>query len=404
MKHFALSSQQAVEQAPLQVYCSALIFAPAKSIVRKQFEDRIPGWMQKLPVVLENWGASPQTLESHTNDVVSLAFSPNGKLLVSTSLDWTVKLWDAATGTAVKTFVGSMGWISSVAFSPDNKLLASASEKTIRLWDATTGAALMTLKPEGYCHNLVFSPDSKLLACDTERGPLELWDAAAGVVLKTLKGHTTYVKFIAFSPDGKLLASASGDSTVRLWNAATGAALKTLEGHNFVVSFVAFSPDARLLASASWDRMVRLWDPATGRAVRTLKGHTDSVKSVAISPDGKLLASASQDGTVKLWDAAKGATVKTIKVDSIYNLSFSSDGWFLETDRGLLSLEGYNSPRVSPRPVFRPQVLLCGDWVVRDSKKILWLPFEYRAVCSAFKGSVLAFAHRSGRVTFMEFN
>ena len=152
--------------------------------------------------------------------------------------------------------------------------------------------------------SVAFSPDGRLLATASADRTARLWNPATGECRRTLTGHTSTVWAVAFSPDG-LLATASDDQTARLWNPATGDSRRTFTGHTSTVIGVAFSPDGRLLATASADRTARLWNPATRTRRRTFRGLTDhalAVNGVAFSPDGRLLATASDDHTARLWD------------------------------------------------------------------------------------------------------
>ncbi|KAF7333241.1 WD40 repeat-like protein [Mycena sanguinolenta] len=171
-------------------------------------------------------------LEGHTDWVNSVAFSPDGRHIVSGSDDKTIRIWNAATGEAVGTpLEGHTGSVRSVAFSPDGRQIVSGSgDKTIRIWNAATGEAVGT--------------------------PLE--------------GHTDWVNSVAFSPDGRHIVSGSGDKTIRIWNAATGEAVGTpLEGHTDWVSSVAFSPDGRQIVSGSDDKTIRIWNAAIGEAAES---------------------------------------------------------------------------------------------------------------------------------------
>jgi WD40 repeat protein len=250
-----------------------------------------------------------QTLKGHTDRVTSVAFSPDGKLLASGSWDNTVKLWDVVSGQEVRTLTGHVNHVTNIAFSPDGKLLASGStDKTVKLWDVASGQEVRTLtSPTDFVTSVAFSPDGKLLASGSWVNTVKLWDVASGQEVRTLTGHTDWVQSVAFSPDGKLLASGSTDKTVMLWDVASGQDLRTLTGHTANVNSVAFSPNGKLLASASSDKAVILWDAASGQQVCKLTGYDvdmlaeiGHVFSVAFSPDGKLLASGSDDNMVML--------------------------------------------------------------------------------------------------------
>ena len=285
---------------------------------------------QPITKISQN-SAQPYTLKGHSSDVNSVAFSPDGKVLATASDDNTIKLWNLATKQEIRTLKGHSGWIWAVAISPDGKILASGSaDKTIKLWNLETGEEIRTLKghSDGVA-SVAFSGDGKLLASGSLDKTIKLWNVETKQEIYTFRGHLAAVASVAFSSDNITLASGSWDKTIKLWSVETKKEIRTLKGHSDIVLAIAFSPDSKQLASGSKDKTIKLWNLLTGETINTMRGHDEKVTAVAYAnPDNMTLASGSNDNTIKLWDTRTGKEIHSLKKDSgyVYTVAISPDG------------------------------------------------------------------------------
>jgi WD40 repeat protein/uncharacterized caspase-like protein len=283
----------------------------------------------------------------HAGAIQSIATSADGRLLISGSFDRSAKLWDADSGTLLRTLQGHTEPVSAVAFSPDGRFAITAShDKTTKLWEATSGQLVRTFSHSGEYDRVLsvaYSPDGRAVASGTLGGTLRVWEVTTGAVVQTMKVNGG-ISSLAFSSDGRHILS-SDDKTLRLWNATTGALIRSFSGHSENVHAVAISRDGSRLASGGSDHSVKIWDARTGQLVFTLveqepgnatiKGSMEHarrrVHSVAISPDGSRVASGSLDTTIKLWDISTGKLLRKSTPSSGMAATFSSDGNFIFT-------------------------------------------------------------------------
>ena len=266
----------------------------------------------------------------HSQSVDSVAFSPDGKTLVSASLG-EITLWDAKTLRRLSTMKDTPG-VVHIAFSPNGRMLASVNNQGIvKSWDVITGQELLTFKVSERFYSVAFSPDSTMLLAGNTDGTIRRWDTNTWQGTVLLAKHAASVNSLAFSPDGKLLASTSSDGTLKLWNTSTWRdESATLPLDKAGGLSVAFSHDGKVLAAGTSTfakNFVLLWDVSERRELATLHGYAQNVTSLAFSPDDKTLASSSDDHTVKLWDMSSRQLLASLQHSaSVVSVAFSPDG------------------------------------------------------------------------------
>ena len=296
-----------------------------------------PALQRVVRTDLAGWHAGKALMErclGHGGEVHAVAFSPDGRRLVTACEDGKTQLWDAATGNALAPPMIHDGPARGVAFSPDGRVVATASDDgAVRRWDALTGKPIGRPMPHGAPVVAVgFSPDGSRIATASVSTAPCLWDAATGKPIATPAGHNARTLAVAFSADGTLLATACDDGHLWLWDTATGAQLGDPFRHDSPVSSLAFSHDGRTLLSGCADGKGRLWDLAN-RGPATEFAHEGAVGFVQFRPAGTAFATASHDGTARLWDADTASPVGEPLAHRarVHDLAFSHDGSMLAT-------------------------------------------------------------------------
>ncbi|HSM81812.1 MAG TPA: protein kinase [Nodosilinea sp.] len=271
-----------------------------------------------------------KTLTGHQSWVTAAAFNPRQPILVTGSLDDTIRIWNWQSGDLLHALKGHPRGVNDIAIARSGQVLASCGDDaTVRVWHLGDGTLRHTLK--GHLKDvtaIALGAKGDLLASASEDGTLKLWNPQLGTLRKTLTGSAGILKTVALAAADQQLISGGLDNTVRLWDIQTATTLKILTGHTNTVNQVAVSPDGRLVASASKDRTVRLWDLATGTLRHTLQGHTQEVNTVAFFPDGQRLLSGSSDGTLRLWHSQTGALQETVTahINPVHQVAIQGSG------------------------------------------------------------------------------
>ena len=314
--------------------------------IEKPSSDRVDSYGDPLPR-----GAISRigTARFHHRGVTCLAFSPDGKTLLSGGFDGAIRKWNPVTGQEDVEFLRRSGYrwhATTLAFSPDGLTFACEGKRSgpanlprIGVYDALTGDMVRTLsvvKPAGIkwrVLSVAFAPDGKTLATAIGDNIAQVWDAESSKELLRLKGHEGRVSAVAFSPRGNWIATGGADGTVRLWDPAGGKEIRTLSGSSREVISLAAAPDGRTIAAAHHDQRLLIWDVRSGKRLFNIRQvgsgfRARGFQSVAFSPDGKRLASTAHDGTVRIWNVATEDPILKLEghEDNATAVAFAPDG------------------------------------------------------------------------------
>jgi WD40 repeat protein/serine/threonine protein kinase len=300
-----------------------------------------PAFMDAFQSDLKPVGRPLQRFEGHTDTVIAVCFTPDGRRFLSGSLDHTLRLWDLESGQEIGHFEDPAP-ISAVCISPNGRFVLSSSDQVLRLRDFKTGEVVCEFEGHtGQVNTACISPDGRFVLSGSDDHTIRLWDLDAGQELRRFIGHDGPVASVDISPDGRLALSGSADKTVRLWDLNSGREIRRYVGHTQNVNRVRFSPDGRTILSAGdeirtapQDTSIRLWEVDTGRERFRRPGVADEVQSVCFSPDGRHALSGNLDlsyideRNLQLWDLERGRELRRFVGNalSLEAICYSPDG------------------------------------------------------------------------------
>uniref|UniRef100_A0A6M2DDV9 Lissencephaly-1 homolog n=1 Tax=Xenopsylla cheopis TaxID=163159 RepID=A0A6M2DDV9_XENCH len=301
----------------------------------KEFIEGAPTRAKRSP---SEWiPRSPESfsLVGHRATITKVIFHPVFSVMVSSSEDATLKVWDFETGEHERTLKGHTDSVQDMSFDQNGKMLASCSaDMSIKLWDfQQTYECVKTL--HGHDHNVssvAFVPAGDYVISASRDKTIKMWEVATGYCVKTYVGHREWVRMVRVSVDSLLFASCSNDQTVRIWMTNSKECKAELREHDHVVECIAWAPESAssaineaagadnkkgahqgpFLASGSRDKTIRMWDVGSGQSLFTLMGHDNWVRGIAFHPGGKFMLSASDDKTLRIWDLRTKRCVKVL--------------------------------------------------------------------------------------------
>lgn len=246
------------------------------------------------------------TIKAHPGPVWGMSISRDGKRLATGGDDDKIRIFDLSNNEELVTLPTNFA-IRTLTFSHAGyDLLVGGRTGQVEVWDAKSGQRkITTLGHSGTVAGVAFSHDDRTMASVSTDKTACLWDAKTGSKQLELEGHSGGIYSVAFSTDGSRIVTGGWDQTVRMWDTASGTLHHTCEGHNGDVWAVSYCESTHLAASVGEDRVVRVWHGDQANVVAILAGHTGTLYAVTFSRDGRLLATAGRDGTARLWDVQK---------------------------------------------------------------------------------------------------
>jgi WD40 repeat protein len=268
-------------------------------------------WNLAKGELIETLSESPWSISGLVDEVNSLAFSPDGQILVSVGADSTIKIWHTGALDLIDIWHKHNGCVRCVAFTPDGKMIATGGDdRKILFWNLRDRQVENTLcLDDTAAHSMVLSQDGKILITGSYR-KIKVWHLTSSLKKKkqqeiqpihTLMGHSHIVNSLTITANAKYLVSGSQDKTIKVWNLVNGELIHTLKGHRDIVNTVALSPDEQIIASGSADKTIKLWHLETGELLGTFSGHGNTVTALTFTASGEMLVSGSLDKTIKIW-------------------------------------------------------------------------------------------------------